>query len=250
MKTVHYVYCYLNPLKKGVYQYEEFSFSCEPFYVGKGTRNRYSIHDRLFKLGKLNRSKNTLKYDTLAKIYNAKTSPIILILRDNISDEEASNLEILAISTIGKRCENKGPLANITDGGNGGDVWKNHPNIENYKKNMSSAISGEKNGMYGRPLINHPSHIAAESGRHWNSKPWTPERKEMMRNLKPKNWSATAQKITVEIENEYLNFLSIKAACEALSISYGGLLNEWKRKSPGSNTYTYKKIKFTKNDKN
>jgi hypothetical protein len=197
----------------------------------------------LFRDGKLPRLQNTLKFDTLKKIYDAGLSPIVVKVFERITNEESCNIEVDMIKIIGKRCDNKGPLSNLTDGGEGGDVWKNHPDIENYKKNMSKAISGERNGMYGRSLEFYPSHKASAAGNHWNKKKWSKERKDAAKNSRPKNWSATAKKVTVKFDEKELNFISIKEACKELNISYGGLLNSWDR-IKDSKTTTYKKYTF------
>ena len=75
-----------------------------PFYVGKGTANRdTSLH------GRNKWWKNIVnKYD-----YD------IVFLEIGLTPEEASNKEMYWISRIGRRDLNKGPLVNLTDGGEG-----------------------------------------------------------------------------------------------------------------------------------
>ena len=34
--SIFYVYAYLDPRKPGVFQYKDFRFDYEPFYIGKG----------------------------------------------------------------------------------------------------------------------------------------------------------------------------------------------------------------------
>ncbi len=43
-ESIYYVYAYFDPFKKGEYNYEEFKFDYEPFYIGKGKGNRLNIH--------------------------------------------------------------------------------------------------------------------------------------------------------------------------------------------------------------
>lgn len=58
-KTNCYVYCYLNTLKPGNYNYStivgDISFNYEPFYIGKGSNKRYLDHPGLIKLPKTTR---------------------------------------------------------------------------------------------------------------------------------------------------------------------------------------------------
>ena len=43
-ENIFYVYVYLDPRKPGNYVYGEYSFDYEPFYVGKGSNGRCTIH--------------------------------------------------------------------------------------------------------------------------------------------------------------------------------------------------------------
>lgn len=40
----YYVYIYFDPSKKGQFIYDNLKFNFEPFYIGKGTGNRYKCH--------------------------------------------------------------------------------------------------------------------------------------------------------------------------------------------------------------
>lgn len=159
-----YVYVYLDNRKKGSYSYGEYHFEYEPFYVGKGKNDRYLTHLKIAKGHR--KGKNNLIIAKIRSILDDGFEPIIVKIHDNLSENEYSNYEIDAISKIGKMFENKGPLLNITDGGDGGITWiGEHHNkgkrleeivgeekAMEMKKNLSKQAServGEMNPNYG-----------------------------------------------------------------------------------------------------
>lgn len=114
---IFYVYVYLNPLKPGKYEYQDkdgtiYIFNYEPFYVGKGHKNRLKSHLRL-------KGVNNLKNNIIKKILNKQFSPIIFKIKENLSEQEALNLERNIIISIGRRDLKEGTLANMSDGGSG-----------------------------------------------------------------------------------------------------------------------------------
>lgn len=124
MKTdKYYVYIYLNPLKPGKFTYDtlSMSFLYEPFYIGKGIRNRYKKHLQDCILNKFD--KNTFKINIIKKIlrsFSKEDFELFIIFYDkNITSKYASDVEIKLIKNIGKRIDKKGPLVNMTDGGEG-----------------------------------------------------------------------------------------------------------------------------------
>jgi hypothetical protein len=121
--TKYYTYIYLDPRKPGKYIYEEFSFEFEPFYVGAGHGNRYLFHiieaHTKYKLEDMEKM-NKHKRNKILKIEREnKTEPIILKLKENITELEAFNFEILLIAKIGRINVGTGPLTNLTPGGDG-----------------------------------------------------------------------------------------------------------------------------------
>ncbi len=110
----YYVYVYLNPLKKGKYDFDKFSFNYEPFYVGKGMGNRMNVH--LYIVDK----RNKLKQNILNKIKKENKKPIIIKIYKDITKYSALRLEKYLINKIGRRDLKLGSLANLTDGGDGG----------------------------------------------------------------------------------------------------------------------------------
>ena len=115
----YYTYIYLDPRKSGDYIYqcgieEVYCFYYEPFYIGKG------IDDRLFwHLNCYNYDKNKHKKNIIKKIRKAGLEPIIIKVLQDVTNEEACNEEINLISIIGRADKNRGPLTNLTDGGDG-----------------------------------------------------------------------------------------------------------------------------------
>src|SRR5689334_14573288 len=124
MEQISYNYIYLNPLKPGKYSYDglNFSFLYEPFYVGKGKKNRYLAHlsDAEF-YNKQNFMHKTYKINLINKIhkhgYNCKD--FICRFNLNSSDQFVREQEILIIKKIGRYNLGLGPLTNLTDGGDG-----------------------------------------------------------------------------------------------------------------------------------
>jgi hypothetical protein len=116
-----YVYVYLNPLKTGIFDFGDFVFYNEPFYVGKGCYNRIDYHFNKIKLhletGKKIREANLHKFNTIAKIINAKKEPIRIKVSIELTEDDALELEVKLIETIGRNDLKKGPLTNLTDGG-------------------------------------------------------------------------------------------------------------------------------------
>ena len=136
-----YVYAYLDPRKQGKYVYGCYSFDYEPFYVGKGSGNR--LYKHLMKGGK--KSYNPHKDNKIKKIIKEGQHPIIIKVRDGLSENNSFELEIELIKLIGRKNE-KGPLTNIYDGGEGSSK-----SIETRKK-----ISKTKKKQYASGEVIHP----------------------------------------------------------------------------------------------
>jgi len=126
----YYTYIYLNPLKPGIYLYDNYVFNFQPFYVGGGHGDRDTSHLReskfISEVLKEDRrqyckthSINLHKVNTILKIWQLGKEPIIQRVGENISRRDSFNLEKSLIKLIGRADLRKGPLTNWTDGGEG-----------------------------------------------------------------------------------------------------------------------------------
>ncbi len=104
-------------MKFYVYQYCD-PKSEVPFYVGKGCGSRAYKH--LTECKRLSHGCfDGFFYRKLRKMLSLDTPPIIKIVRDQLSEREALDFEVLEIKRIGRRNLNEGPLTNLTNGGEG-----------------------------------------------------------------------------------------------------------------------------------
>lgn len=87
-----------------------------PFYVGKGTGRRKNVHLCDAKAG---RNSDKWCVRVIAKLLRENKTPIISIVKDNLTNDEAINLEIELIAKYGRQDIKTGILVNCTDGGDG-----------------------------------------------------------------------------------------------------------------------------------
>lgn len=121
MLNNYYVYVYLDPRKSEGYKYENFYFENEPFYVGKGKNSRKIIHMWEIKKGV---STNQYKTNKIKKILEENLKPVIHLVAENLTEQEALILEESLIKKIGRK-EDGGPLTNICLAGKGAPGWHN-----------------------------------------------------------------------------------------------------------------------------
>jgi len=170
-----YVYCMLDPRKSGIYKYGKYEFSFEPFYVGKGRKYRIKVHFYPSHLKQTCRKNSKLK-----KIISLGLSPLIIKITKNLSEKEALEEEIGAIKTIGRIDLKKGPLTNMTDGGDG--VSGRIDSIETRLK-RSNSLKGRrpwnKDIQYSDPIKKRMSQtaISCGCGKHMKDKKLSEETK-------------------------------------------------------------------------
>lgn len=156
MSNRYYVYVYCNPFEDGA-TYGVDTFDKKPFYVGKGTKQRYREHVWNFS------GTNTGKIEEVRSILARGVEPLILLYKTDLSEKEALDEEKRLVLQIGRLDKGIGPLHNRTDGG---DRITNCTISEEGKENIRKANkakvqspefrarkswnwSGERNPNYG-----------------------------------------------------------------------------------------------------
>lgn len=118
-KKIFYVYLLLDPRKLGNYDYGKGRIlHYEPFYVGKGKRNRLHSHVQGFLRGRGLKS-NTHKTNKIRNILKEGLEVITKKIKCKLTERQAFQIERKAIALIGRSDIGNGPLTNHSDGGEG-----------------------------------------------------------------------------------------------------------------------------------
>ena len=111
-----------------------------PFYIGKGLNNRCFRH---LAEGVYKQSKFPV-HAKVRKLKAAGVEPIVAKIKTDMSEPEAFELEIQLIRFYGRRDQGKGPLMNITDGGEScGGCRAGIPLSEEHKRRIGDALRGK-----------------------------------------------------------------------------------------------------------
>lgn len=213
----YYVYVFTDPRNPGRFEYENLTFYHEPFYVGKGKGTRKQRH---LNKSQLSAKNNSIKEGKLSKIINSGYNPLdyCIIIGNYSTESQAIKNEIKTILTIGRIDLKTGPLANLTNGGEGmsgnisalkGKTYEEIYGIEKaqiLKQKRSVMFTGKNNPMYG----------VSRKGTKLSD-----ERKEYLSKIKRKPIYQICKK-TGKIINE---FGCAKEAAEHLGIGLSGLHN-------------------------
>ncbi len=150
MKHIFYTYIYLDPRKKGPYTYGEYTFDYEPFYVGKGHEYQYLKHLKEAQNNKTIKG-NKHKFYKIQKILKEGLKPIILKVENNLTEQQAFDLEIYLIWAIGRSDLKLGTLTNLTNGGEGVSGYKHNSSTKNkIKSKLIGKMIGEKNPFFNK----------------------------------------------------------------------------------------------------
>ena len=123
MDKIFYVYVLLDPRKPGTFKYGKYTFPYEPFYVGKGKGQRVHAHYLRANTWVKNKIK---RIQTEGKVHR------YCFLREAISESLAFRIEARAITLIGRKDLNQGPLCNLSAGGEGstGAIHSKHTRLK------------------------------------------------------------------------------------------------------------------------
>jgi hypothetical protein len=202
----YYVYVYLDPRSPGEYEYSEYTFEYEPFYVGKGRGWRFRNHLLKVKRGKY---PNLPKFHIIKQILDSGNDPIIIKYKENMSEEESFLLEEDLINKIGRKDLKKGPLRNLSNGGEGNGDRKF---TDEHRKNLSIS----KKGIVTENMKVHLDnlHRRLKGNKHTLGLKFSQETKDKMikSRIKPI--------VKISLEGEILEeFTSIKEAMEKTNIN-------------------------------
>jgi hypothetical protein len=117
----------MDPRKPGRYYYDgiDVCFLWEPFYIGCGKGTRVNEDLSNYELNSEKRiNHNRIKNKKFKDILSENLKPISSILFNNLKKDLSRKIEISLIDKIGRIIKKNGPLANISDGGDGGDNMK------------------------------------------------------------------------------------------------------------------------------
>jgi hypothetical protein len=172
----YYVYALLDPRKPGVFKYDKINciFNFQPYYIGKGSKNRVVRH-----FTELESSKryNQIKYYKIKNIIKEGYDPKLyfVIINNNLEEKQALLLESEYIKILGRIDKKTGILSNLTDGGEDSSMMtsklsgKSYEQIYGIKKanklknDKKIRFSGKNNPMYGKKCWLNGNHQTEET---------------------------------------------------------------------------------------
>jgi len=238
-----YVYAYLDTKKQGKFKYENFVFNFEPFYIGKGKDNRFLSHI------KDSENHNAPRHIRIRELKCQNLSPVVLIVKNYLNQNDAFELESSLIKLIGRLDKKQGPLLNCTDGGQGQvnrkftDLHKQkisqtrlRKNIKHTKETLEKirlkrtgqklslkSIENVKNAILKRDPETQKKFIFSRLGKKNNEN----QKKAAFGNLKEKN----AKKWEINFKGQTLVITNLKKWCKINNVKYDSRkTNEFKLK--------------------
>lgn len=235
METKFYVYVLLDTLKNGKFNYGDYSFDNEPFYVGKGHGNRCTEHFYKSKL-----DKNLFKNNKIKKLLELGIKPLILKISNNIFEIDAFELEKKLIKIIGRRDLKLGPLTNLTDGGEGivGLI-----RTKEHRQKLGLSNKGRKLSEEAKKKISDS--LIGKIGRNTGNKHTEKTKKQISETKKGTlSWNATPVLQLTKDNILIKEWVSSTNAAKKLNLSQGNICSviNGKRKSCGGFKWKLKKL--------
>ena len=143
-KDIFYVYAYLDPRKPGDWSFGDLELGYEPFYIGKGQKNRLNSHLREAKNDSFIDRHNPEKTERIRDILEEGSKPIIIKLLQDLDENTSLRIERNVIKLFGRKDKGLGPLLNLTDGGEGSSGYVMS---EKQKKQISERLKGKGLGQ-------------------------------------------------------------------------------------------------------
>lgn len=209
-----YVYVYLDPRKNGNFIYGDYNFEYEPFYIGKGYKQRCNEHvwDCKLKISSFKTSK-------IKKILLLGLKPIILKVSENLFEVDAFDLEKKLIAIIGRHDLKKGPLTNLTDGGEG---FYGLIKSDIHRERLSISNLGKKRTKETREKISKS--LIGKKGRNTGNKHSEETKKQISETKKGTlSWNAISILQLSKDDEIIREWVSAHAAAKSLKLSQGNI---------------------------
>ena len=167
-----YTYIYIDPDNR------------QPFYVGKGTGNRFRCHvnnAHAWERGThIVSAEAARKYEKILEIEQRGSKPDVVIVFESEKEIDALRMEEKIIKFFGRLDLGEGPLLNMNDGGRGGRRTFG----TEIKEKMRQRMLGENNHMYGKT---HGPEALRKMSERFKGKPGTPHSEEHKAKLRSDN---------------------------------------------------------------
>jgi group I intron endonuclease len=228
-----YVYVYLDTRKRGNFIYSDYQFDYEPFYVGKGKNKRLEEH-----LWESRLKHDDFKSRKIKSIINDGYKPLFIKVKENLTENDAFDLEINLINLIGRYNLNLGPLTNLT---NGGDGISGLIKTETHRKNLSISSFGKKMSDEAKRKVSES--LRGKPGRNTGNK-HTQETKNKISTTKKGtiSWNATPI-FQLDLDGNFIKeWRSATNAAQELRLNQGNICEvlNGRRKSCGGFRWIFK----------
>jgi hypothetical protein len=187
-----YAYLLLDPLKPGDFVFTlsdgyTLSLTFEPMYAGKGKGLRSQSHVKEAIYGRVRKHQNAHKLNRINRILAEGLEPLAFVVKSELAEDEAFEIERDLIGIIGRRDLGTGSLTNWSDGGEGVTNLS-----EETKRKHSEAQMRVRSKMTLAENIYRSLQISETVTRLWNAQ--TDEQKAQHSNKTRAHWKSLTPK--------------------------------------------------------